>query len=762
MPTPQNIARAIKEMIKRRGLSLTVGLPLLRALLAVVIMSLAGHAWGAATSYNCGYTWTEQTSSGQRYWWKIASSRDGVHMAAAEYNGYIYTSSDNGTTWVQQTKSGQRAWYSITSSTDGSHLAAVDNTPNGYIYTSADYGVTWTARTNARSPDWMAVASNADGSILFAADYSGSSNIYKSQDGGASWVAHSTACGQSGCGNIGGKYWYTVATSDDATTIIAGPSNGDVYTSSDNGTTWTGQTSAGQKFWWSIASSWDGVKLAAVEGYGGYIYTSADSGVTWTQQTGPGSLNWTSISSGPDGFNLAATSFSTDGYIYTSPNSGSNWTQETGAGSRLWTSSVVAAGGDKIAATVFGGYIYTAARPKYNVSVTKTGTGSGTVVSSSGPLTWSGNTGTALYLCPQFVTLTALPNPGNSFSGWTGCDSSSGAQCTVVMAATKNVTSVFGVPLTDQTMTVTTTGNGTVTSSPTGINCGTQGASCKSTFADNTTVTLTAAADPGYGFKSWSGCDSINGSQCTVLMSSNKAVSAVFNNSHIFTVNNTGNGTIVSNPLGIYCGSACMASYTDNTTLILLAVANPGYGFKSWTGCNSTIAEQCTVLVSSDNLTATATFDTNANLTYTAASAAISSIYSKMSSFFGTPLGGVTAGTDNNGTNYVQWYTSGTALLAWSDGYMYYYYYQAWYYTGIKWRPDTLDDFQKASTMINNLYTQNSSFYGTPSGNVTAYSSANGTYYIQWYSNAGLLAGWNGYMYVYYNGTWVYTGANWK
>ncbi|KWT84107.1 InlB B-repeat-containing protein [Candidatus Magnetominusculus xianensis] len=761
----QNIIRAIREQ-KGDFSSSVVFKALMRCLAALIILSAAGYSFGA-TTYTCGYTWTEQTNSGQRYWWKVASSDDGVHLAAIEYNGYIYTSSDNGTTWTQ-TNSGQRPWYAIASSSSGQRLAAVENSPNGYVYISWNYGDNWT-RTSAMSTNWMTIASSTSGNILYAGDYTGHTYIYKSMDGGLTWQARSTIQDSSTptYNNPGIGYFYTIATSDDGQAVALGPSNGDIYTSSDNATSWKDQVNSGQKFWWSIASSWDGKRLSAVEGYGGYIYTSADSGSSWTTRTGAGSQNWTSISSGPLGVVLAASSFGNDGYIYTSQNSGDNWTQETSAGSRLWTSVSVSYGGDKIAATTFGGYIYTAARPQYNVLIQLQGTGTGTVLSTSGPILWdnTGTNGMAIYTCPQYVTLIAEPTIGDSFSGWTGCDSTSGAQCTVVMTSLKNITAVFGVPQTDRTLTVINSGNGgTVTSSPSGITCGTGGSSCKTTFADNLTVTLTATANASYAFKSWSGCDSTNGTQCTVIMSANKTVSVSFDSIPTsLVINKIGNGTVVSSPSGIYCGSLCSAQYADNTTVILTATGDPGYGFLSWTGCTSSIDEQCTMLMSSDNKTATAQFATSDTIITTNASNAINGIYNKMSSFFGTPLGTMQSGTNSSGTIYVQWYTSGTAILAWSDGTMWYYYNQAWHDTGLTWKQDITTNLQKATAAIDKLYDQYPLRYGTKTTEITAYRDSLGNaYYVQWYANSGLLAWSDGIMYYYTNGRWDYTGISWK
>ena len=40
-------------------------------------------------------------------------------LAAAQFGGYIYTSTDSGVTWSQQTNSSYRFWHTIASSSDG-------------------------------------------------------------------------------------------------------------------------------------------------------------------------------------------------------------------------------------------------------------------------------------------------------------------------------------------------------------------------------------------------------------------------------------------------------------------------------------------------------------------------------------------------------------------------------------------------------------------------------------------------------------------
>lgn len=68
-------------------------------------------------------------------------------------------------------------------------------------------------------------------------------------------------------------------------------------------------------------------------------------------------------------------------------------------------------------------------------------------------------------------------------------------------------------------------GNGIVTSSPSGINCG---STCSSSYNSGTSVTLTAVADPGSTFTGWSGESCAGKGLCTLVMAQTRAVTATF------------------------------------------------------------------------------------------------------------------------------------------------------------------------------------------------------------------------------------------
>ena len=95
--------------------------------------------------------------------------------------------------------------------------------------------------------------------------------------------------------------------------------------------------------------------------------------------------------------------------------------------------------------------------PSYNLSVTKAGTGSGTVTSIPSGID-CGDTCSASYDSGTLVTLTAIPDTGFTFTVWSG-DCSGTGDCTVTMDAVKNVAATFSVPAVPE---ISVEGNGTI------------------------------------------------------------------------------------------------------------------------------------------------------------------------------------------------------------------------------------------------------------------------------------------------------------
>jgi hypothetical protein len=74
-------------------------------------------------------------------------------------------------------------------------------------------------------------------------------------------------------------------------------------------------------------------------------------------------------------------------------------------------------------------------------------------------------------------------------------------------------------------LTVSVSGNGTVTSSPSGITCP---GTCSGVFTLDSTVTLSASIGTGASTVTWVGCDSSTATACTVALTSNRSVTATF------------------------------------------------------------------------------------------------------------------------------------------------------------------------------------------------------------------------------------------
>ncbi len=118
-------------------------------------------------------------------------------------------------------------------------------------------------------------------------------------------------------------------------------------------------------------------------------------------------------------------------------------------------------------------------------------------------------------------------------------------------------------------------------SSPAGISCP---STCTASFVSGTSVTLTATAGSGFSFGGFGGACS--GSLCSLVLSSNQAVSATFTavGPTQLTVSVSGSGTVTSSPAGIDCPTTCTANFNDGTIVTLSATPASGYNFSGFGG----------------------------------------------------------------------------------------------------------------------------------------------------------------------------------
>lgn len=248
------------------------------------------------------------------------------------------------------------------------------------------------------------------------------------------------------------------------------------------------------------------------------------------------------------------------------------------------------------------------------LTVAKAGTGSGTVTSNPSGIN-CGSTCGASFATGMMVTLTAAAASDSRFAGWSGggC-SGTGATCTLTLGADTTVTATF-----DQQETLALakggTGSGTVTSSPSGISCGTV---CSHAFDQGTELTLTATPSAGSRFAGWSGGGCSGTGACKVTLSQSTALTANFIAQRTLRVGHTGTGagTVTSSPAGVSCGSACSHVYDQGARVTLTATPAAGSRFVQWFGGGCGSRPTCVVTLAR-SVTVDAKFNAQTALTVT-------------------------------------------------------------------------------------------------------------------------------------------------
>ena len=164
----------------------------------------------------------------------------------------------------------------------------------------------------------------------------------------------------------------------------------------------------------------------------------------------------------------------------------------------------------------------TSSSDNLNVTVGKTGGGAGTVASTPAGIL-CGTACSTTSPAGTSVTLAATPAIGSVFASWSGGCAGT-ATCTLAGNTPITVTASFN--LVTYPLTVTTSGPGTVTSSPAGINCGSV---CSATYPNGSLLTLTATPNKSTLFTGWrgGGCAG-TAPTCTITMNAATAVSATF------------------------------------------------------------------------------------------------------------------------------------------------------------------------------------------------------------------------------------------
>lgn len=242
----------------------------------------------------------------------------------------------------------------------------------------------------------------------------------------------------------------------------------------------------------------------------------------------------------------------------------------------------------------------------YTLTQTDPGTGATTSVGDlcNGAAGATGATGPA---GPPGPTLSSLDD-------LSGVPCNNGTGTTLVSYSGTAVSIACQPPPVTLTVTTSGTGTGTITSSPSGIDCGSGGETCSMQVEPGTKVTLSVAADAGSAWSSLSAnCQqSYAGATCSLTVSDATTVDFGFTAGRVLSVYSSGGG-FTSDPGGINCqwdlggtgiGSlGCQAAFADGKQVTLTfhkGIDKPA-GQPDWAwgapGCSGPASTPCTIVM---------------------------------------------------------------------------------------------------------------------------------------------------------------------
>lgn|GEM_PF-5603964 len=211
--------------------------------------------------------------------------------------------------------------------------------------------------------------------------------------------------------------------------------------------------------------------------------------------------------------------------------------------------------------------------------------------------------GTNILRADTLVTVTATPNPGYRFDGWSGASTSKDSTVKITMNTDKKLTANYvriftleidGITIDNGTATVTVNNGTPITyTEPITIDTG----------AD---VRVTVTAESGHRFIEWSGTPpSVNSSDESIRfkMTSNLSLFAIFGRVYTLTlINAADRGITEAIPLNKDF------KYNDSTQVTVTAKSNEGYTFDRWSVSYGVLKP------TSDARTVIVTMDTNKTL----------------------------------------------------------------------------------------------------------------------------------------------------
>lgn len=527
---------------------------------------------GVVKSTDAGNTWNDTGLTG-RHVYALAVDPNASVLYASTHGG-VFKSADAGRNWTLLT-SGVGAVRFNALVMDGEATTLYVGTENG-VFKSSDGGTTWGA-VNAGLPAITVLALAIDRqnpSTIYAGTHAPTSNdwdkeigVFKTTDGGGNWSAANT-------GLIATSVLDVVVDPQTPATVYAGSSRG-VFKSTDQGASWrpinAGLTHPAYRLAidpqspetlyggtangvfksvdggmnWAAASS--GLTNPFVEtliadpGVSGTLYAGTLRGLF---KSTDGAASWSPVDLGM-GDSVRVFSFTIDpqvstilyaavsdrtlthpGGTFKSTDGGTSWTRLTPmflsvAVDPRNSSTLYARGGDGVLKSTDGGATWNASNSGLPAMLV-----AALAIDSQAPAT--------IYAAGHGGVFKSTDGGAN----WTDFNhgltnrsvNALAIDAAILVAGTTAgafTTALTPAPKPQFVLTARTAGpgRGTITSHPSGIDCG---ADCSESFVSGTTVTLTAKPAFGSLFTGWSGCDAVSGDSCLVTMRGERSVTATF------------------------------------------------------------------------------------------------------------------------------------------------------------------------------------------------------------------------------------------
>jgi subtilisin family serine protease len=239
--------------------------------------------------------------------------------------------------------------------------------------------------------------------------------------------------------------------------------------------------------------------------------------------------------------------------------------------------------------------------PRKELVYVRAGSASGTVnFSPAGTVATCKDSCSNRFPAGTTVNMTASPNPGAMFFGWSGACMGTGT-CTVTMSQARTVSAGFftGIAL-NLTYAKAGGGNGSVDFSASGFtaNCA---ANCTQSYWRNAMVRLTAMPATGSTFMGWSGACRGKKISCIVRLSRVKSVTATFEITPRYTLTYTqqgsGGGEIQFNDGTVACSKSCTRTFLAGSRVTFSVHPDALSKFAGWGGACRGGKSSCIVTV---------------------------------------------------------------------------------------------------------------------------------------------------------------------